>query len=195
MAWQEDGHHGPSRPGFFGAKPPQRTRPESVILWFWREVEKTDPARVSGPLAGDSRSFLVIWGRIRRGFRCSACRVCISAGSGIEIFSGHDPDHIQQDVEWVIRSAAVCADAPEIMRAIDMDIPVSTRGEVLPELLADHISIAVGGTHGKTTTTSLIASILGAGGLEPTVIIGGKLNSVNSNARLGASRYLVTEAD
>ena len=108
------------------------------------------------------------------------------------------PDHAAAYVEGcdvVVTSSAVTADNPEVTAALVAHIPVVPRAEMLAELMRFRYGIAVAGTHGKTTTTSLIASLLAEGGLDPTFVIGGRLNSAGSNARLGAGRYLVAEAD
>lgn len=115
-------------------------------------------------------------------------------GLGAEISLGHDPRHVEQ-ADVVVTSSAVHADNPEVVAAQERRIPVVPRAEMLAELMRFRFGIAVAGTHGKTTTTSLIASVLGEGGLDPTFVIGGRLNSVGTNARLGESRYLVAEAD
>ena len=113
---------------------------------------------------------------------------------GARIYQGHQAENVQ-NTEVVVISSAVKADNPEVVAAHAMLIPVVPRAEMLAELMRFRFGIAVAGTHGKTTTTSLVASLLGEGGLDPTFVIGGKLNSAGANARLGASRYLVAEAD
>lgn len=113
---------------------------------------------------------------------------------GIEVFIGHNREHILT-ADVVVVSSAIQEDNSELVTARKMRIPVVPRAEMLSELMRYRHGIAVAGTHGKTTTTSLIASVLGQGGLDPTFIIGGKLNSAGTNARLGGSRYLVAEAD
>ena len=95
----------------------------------------------------------------------------------------------------MVVSSAIPADNPELVAAREARIPVVRRAEMLAELMRFRQGIAVAGTHGKTTTTSLVASVLAEGGLDPTFVIGGQLNSAGSNARLGAGRYLVAEAD
>lgn len=99
------------------------------------------------------------------------------------------------NADVVVASTAIKQDNPEIVAAHQGSIPVVPRAEMLSELMRFRYGIAVAGTHGKTTTTSLIASILAEGGLDPTYVIGGRLNSSGSNAKLGASEYLVAEAD
>lgn len=113
---------------------------------------------------------------------------------GAAIHIGHSAEHIS-GIDVVVCSSAVDASNPEIGAAKERRIPVVRRAEMLAELMRYRHGIAVAGTHGKTTTTSLIASILAAGDKDPTFVIGGLLNSAGCNARLGESRYLVAEAD
>lgn len=114
--------------------------------------------------------------------------------AGIEVYKGHAAENIS-DVDVVVTSSAIPADNPEIQAARARMIPLVPRAEMLAELMRFSNGIAVAGTHGKTTTTSLVASILAEGGLDPTYVIGGKLNSSASNAKLGSGQYLVAEAD
>ncbi len=113
---------------------------------------------------------------------------------GVIIRPGHAAEHIA-GCDAVVTSSAVAEDNPEVIAARAARIPVVPRAEMLAELMRFRYGIAVAGTHGKTTTTSLITSILAEGGLDPTFVIGGRLNSAGANARLGAGRYLVAEAD
>ena len=113
---------------------------------------------------------------------------------GATIYIGHDVSNVH-DCDVVVYSTAVSERNPEIYEARNLRIPIIRRAEMLAELMRFRHGIAVAGTHGKTTTTSLIASLLAEGGLDPTFVIGGKLNSAGVHARLGASRYLVAEAD
>lgn len=113
---------------------------------------------------------------------------------GARIFVGHDAAHVQ-GCDVVVVSTAIDQRNPEVMAALEARIPVVPRAEMLGELMRFRFSIAVAGTHGKTTTTSLVASVLAEGGEDPTFVIGGRLKSADSNARLGAGRYLVAEAD
>jgi UDP-N-acetylmuramate--alanine ligase len=116
------------------------------------------------------------------------------AGLGARVSIGHDREHVR-GADVVVVSSAVAADNPEICAALEQRIPVVPRAEMLAELMRFRYSIAVAGTHGKTTTTSLVASVLAEGGADPTFVIGGRLKSAGSNARLGAGHYLVAEAD
>jgi UDP-N-acetylmuramate--alanine ligase len=113
---------------------------------------------------------------------------------GATIFIGHSAEHLG-DADVVVVSSAVGGANPEVTSALAKRIPVVPRAEMLAELMRFRYSIAVAGTHGKTTTTSLVASVLAEAGLDPTFVIGGRLKSADSNARLGAGRYLVAEAD
>ncbi|NND59552.1 MAG: UDP-N-acetylmuramate--L-alanine ligase [Gammaproteobacteria bacterium] len=113
---------------------------------------------------------------------------------GARVFIGHDASHIT-GADVVVVSSAVAADNNEVVAAHEQRIPVVPRAEMLAELMRFRYGIAVAGTHGKTTTTSLIASVLAEGGEDPTFVIGGRLQSAGSNARLGSGRYLVAEAD
>jgi UDP-N-acetylmuramate--alanine ligase len=113
---------------------------------------------------------------------------------GAKIFIGHQADHVR-GIDVVVISTAVDHQNPEILAARELRIPVVRRAEMLGELMRYRHGVAVAGTHGKTTTTSLIASILASADRDPTFVIGGLLNSAGTNARLGESRYLVAEAD
>lgn len=113
---------------------------------------------------------------------------------GVKLFIGHDESNVD-DADVVVTSSAIKGENPEVSSAHSRRVPVVRRAEMLAELMRYRHGIAVAGTHGKTTTTSLIASILAQAGLDPTFIIGGLLNSAETNGRLGTSRYLVAEAD
>ncbi len=113
---------------------------------------------------------------------------------GASIFIGHAESNIA-GADAVIISTAVKEDNPEVKMARENRIPVVPRAEMLAELMRFHFGIAVAGTHGKTTTTSLVASLLAEGNLDPTFVIGGRLNSAGTHARLGGGEYLVAEAD
>ena len=116
------------------------------------------------------------------------------AGLGARVVQGHDRDNIA-GADAVVVSTAVRGDNPEVMAARAAHIPLVPRAVMLAELMRLKQGIAIAGTHGKTTTTSLVASVLAAGGLDPTFVIGGRLNSAGANARLGQGDYIVVEAD
>lgn len=116
------------------------------------------------------------------------------AGLGIQTFVGHAAINLV-NVDAVVTSTAVQADNPEVLAAREKHIPVVPRALMLAELMRFKQGIAIAGTHGKTTTTSLVASVLAEGGLDPTFVIGGRLNSAGANAKLGSGDYIVVEAD
>ncbi len=113
---------------------------------------------------------------------------------GARLLVGHRAENVD-GADVVVVSSAINAENPEVLSALERRIPVVKRAEMLGELMRFRYSIAVAGTHGKTTTTSLVASVLAEGGADPTFVIGGRLKSAASNARLGAGEYLVAEAD
>src|SRR6059036_2127910 len=116
------------------------------------------------------------------------------ASLGATIFEDHRPENVT-GAEVVVTSSAVSSDNPEIVEARSLHIPVIQRAEMLAELMRLKYGIAIAGMHGKTTTTSMVAAVLAAGGLDPTVVVGGRVDAMGSNARLGKSQYLVAEAD
>lgn len=113
---------------------------------------------------------------------------------GVSVHLGHAAEHVA-DADVVVVSTAIKRDNPEVVEARRRGIPVIRRAEMLAELMRMKYGIAVAGTHGKTTTTSLVAAILDRGGIDPTVVIGGRLKSLRTGARLGEGEYLVAEAD
>ena len=113
---------------------------------------------------------------------------------GIRVYIGHRAENIG-DAHVVVISSAVSVDNPEVAAAKRLSVPVIPRAEMLAEIARLKYSILVAGSHGKTTTTSLISTVLGTGGFDPTIIIGGKLKGIGSNAKLGTGRFLVAEAD
>ncbi len=115
-------------------------------------------------------------------------------GCGVKVFMGHAPENVE-GADVVVVSSAIDETNPEIRWAQEHRVPVVRRAEMLAELMRFRHGIAVAGTHGKTTTTSLTATLLAEGGLDPTFVIGGKLTSAGANARLGEGDYLVAEAD
>ena len=116
------------------------------------------------------------------------------AALGAEIGIGHQAETLQ-NVDVVVISSAVNDDNPEVVEARRLHVPVIPRAEMLAELMRMKYGIAIAGTHGKTTTTSMAASILGHAGIDPTIVIGGKLNAIGTNARLGQGKFLLAEAD
>jgi UDP-N-acetylmuramate--alanine ligase len=116
------------------------------------------------------------------------------AGLGVKIFVAHKPEQIE-GADAVVVSSAVQADNPEVVAARERRIPVVPRALMLAELMRLKRGVAIAGTHGKTTTTSLVASVLAEGGLDPTFVIGGRLNAAGTNARLGGGDFIVVEAD
>jgi UDP-N-acetylmuramate--alanine ligase len=115
-------------------------------------------------------------------------------GLGAIVFEGHDASHVD-GATVVVTSSAVSPMNPEVLEANSHKIPVIQRAEMLAELMRLKYGVAIAGMHGKTTTTSMIAAVLAAGGLDPTVVVGGRVETMGSNARLGHSQYLVAEAD
>ena len=134
------------------------------------------------------------------GYRISGSDLVSSAvlqrlqGLGIQTQVGHDARHIA-GADAVVTSTAVKSDNPEVVEAHRLLIPVVPRAVMLAELMRFKQGIAIAGTHGKTTTTSLVASVLAQAGMDPTFVIGGRLNSVGTNAKLGAGDFIVVEAD
>jgi UDP-N-acetylmuramate--alanine ligase len=113
---------------------------------------------------------------------------------GATIYEGHDAGNIA-GATVVVTSSAVSATNPEVLEARAHKIPVIQRAEMLAELMRLKYGIAIAGMHGKTTTTSMVASVLAAGGLDPTIVVGGRVDALGSNAKLGKSQYMVVEAD
>jgi UDP-N-acetylmuramate--alanine ligase len=116
------------------------------------------------------------------------------ASLGATTFEGHRAENIA-GAEVVVTSSAIAKENPEVAEAHNLHIPVIQRAEMLAELMRLKYGIAIAGMHGKTTTTSMVAAVLAAGGLDPTVVVGGRVDAMGSNARLGKSQYLVAEAD
>src|SRR6202142_176887 len=113
---------------------------------------------------------------------------------GAVIFDGHTAANIS-GADVVVTSSAISVDNPEVAEARRLHVPVIQRAEMLAELMRLKYGIAIAGMHGKTTTTSMVAAVLAAGGLDPTVVVGGRVDALGSNARLGKSQYLVAETD
>src|SRR2546429_5878138 len=115
------------------------------------------------------------------------------AALGATIFEGHTAANIA-GADVVVTSSAISVDNPEVAEARRLHVPVIQRAEMLAELMPLKDGIAIAGMHGKTTTTSMVAAVLAAGGLDPTVVVGGRVDAMGSNARLGKSQYLGAEA-
>jgi UDP-N-acetylmuramate--alanine ligase len=137
---------------------------------------------------------------LNQGYQISGSDINLSAtvkrlkSAGVEVFLGHSKNNIEA-VDVIVKSSAVTWDNPEIESARELGIPVVRRAEMLAELMRYRHGIAIAGTHGKTTTTSLIAAIFAEDGRDPTFVVGGRVNSTGTNAKLGDSRYLIAEAD
>ncbi len=116
------------------------------------------------------------------------------AGLGVRVDVGHRAENVET-ADVVVYSSAIDPTNPEIIRARELDIPIIARGEMLAELMRIKYSVIIAGSHGKTTTTSIVATVLRQAGLDPTVAVGGKVNALGSNARLGAGDLFVAEAD
>jgi len=135
------------------------------------------------------------------GFRVSGSDLKFSdvckrlARLGAAVYEGHAPEHVPRDASLLVYSSAVPLDNVEILEAKQRGLPVVRRAEVLAELMRLKYGVAVAGSHGKTTTTSMIGAVLEQGGLDPTVVIGGQLMSLGSGSRLGKGDYLVAESD
>ena len=135
-----------------------------------------------------------------QGYRISGSDECESSNTqrlrdlGLKIFIGHNKNNLK-DADVVVISSAIDKNNSEVLAAKEAQLPIVPRAEMLAELMRFNFGIAVAGTHGKTTTTSLLASIFADAGLDPTYVIGGLLNSANTNAKLGNSRYFIAEAD
>ncbi|MEO5616646.1 MAG: UDP-N-acetylmuramate--L-alanine ligase [Candidatus Eisenbacteria bacterium] len=113
---------------------------------------------------------------------------------GGRVFPGHDPSNVTGS-QVVVYSSAVKPDNPEMIAALEAGLPVIGRAEMLAELMRMKYGVAVGGSHGKTTTTSMVAAVLARGGLDPTIVVGGRLHALGTNARLGHGQFMVAEAD
>jgi UDP-N-acetylmuramate--alanine ligase len=168
-----------------------RTRMEDRM----RRIHRIHLVGIGGSGMGGIAEVLLNLGYAVQGSDLKANAVTQRLGRlGATIFIGHSADHLGES-DVVVVSSAVNRSNPEVAAALVRRIPVVPRAEMLGELMRFRYSIAVAGTHGKTTTTSLVASVLAEGGLDPTFVIGGRLKSADSNAKLGAGRYLVAEAD
>ncbi len=137
---------------------------------------------------------------LNQGYRISGSDLIINESSaqlrdaGATVFRGHNSEHVD-GADVVVKSSAVTFDNVEIAAAVERGIPVVRRAEMLAELMRYRHGVAIAGTHGKTTTTSLITAIFAADKRDPTFVVGGRVNSVGANAKLGSGRYLIAEAD
>jgi len=137
---------------------------------------------------------------LNQGYQISGSDLAASSATrrlvamGAEVFIGHDARHVQ-GADAIVISTAVTPDNPEVVAAHAKLVPVVPRAVMLAELMRMKKGVAIAGTHGKTTTTSLVASVLAAADLDPTFVIGGRLNSAGANAQLGSGEYIVVEAD
>ena len=145
-------------------------------------------------MSGIAEVLLTLGYQVRGSDSSNSAAVVRLRDLGAEIFIGHHAEHVA-GCDVVVSSSAIAANNPELVAARGARIPVIPRAEMLAELMRFRRGIAVAGTHGKTTTTSLTASVLAAGGLDPTFVIGGLLNSAGTNAKLGSGEWLVAEAD
>ena len=127
---------------------------------------------------------------VRENDMCGDLRV-----RGADVHIGHSREHIGRDVDYVIFSSAVKKDNPELLEAHARNIPIVKRGQLLAELMEGHLTITVAGSHGKTTTTSMVSHMLIRAGLDPTTAIGGVMSGTSYHANVGAGKYFVAEVD
>ena len=168
---------------------------QTLLIPEMRRVKQIHFVGIGGAGMGGIAEVLHNEGYVISGSDISAGRVVNRLKRlGIRIHIGHAPDNVM-DASVVVVSSAVDPQNVELQAAREQRIPIVQRAQMLAELMRYRHGIAVAGTHGKTTTTSLIASVFGEAGKDPTFVIGGLLNSAGTNARLGSSRYLIAEAD
>jgi UDP-N-acetylmuramate--alanine ligase len=137
---------------------------------------------------------------LNRGYSVSGSDIKLSPATqrlvslGARVFEGHRAEHLEA-VDVVVISSAVKPDNPEVVEALRRQVPIIPRAEMLAELMRMKYGITVAGTHGKTTTTSMVAVVLQQAAMDPTVVVGGRLNALGSNAKLGTGDFMVVEAD
>ncbi|SMB96426.1 UDP-N-acetylmuramate--L-alanine ligase [Desulfonispora thiosulfatigenes DSM 11270] len=135
------------------------------------------------------------------GYKVSGSDLNISNGTkrleekGVKVIKGHKSSNIDESIDTVVTSTAINRENPEVKRAQELNIPIIKRAEMLAQLMKRQKAICIAGAHGKTTTTSMIASVLEINNFDPSIVVGGELNVINSNAKLGKGDYLVAEAD
>lgn len=186
---------GPSRDGGAAASSKSLSAGPRGVLGMARRVRTIHMVGVGGAGMSGIAEVLVNLGYTVRGSDVRSSEVTAHlAECGVDIRLGHAATHVD-GVDVVVVSSAIRSDNEEVKAARHRRIPVIRRAEMLAELMRACFGIAVAGSHGKTTTTSMVGSILAEAGLEPTVVVGGKLNAVGSNAQLGAGPYMVVEAD
>lgn len=138
---------------------------------------------------------------IKKGFKVSGSDMKSSpltdklSSLGVEIYIGQSKENINSDIDLVVYTAAISDDNPELLRAKELNIPIMIRAEFLGQIMKGHkYNIAISGTHGKTTTTSMLSTIALSANLDPTILVGGELDIINGNVRVGHSDYFITEA-
>jgi len=169
--------------------------PEVAVDWIREEFRRVHFVGIGGSgMSGIAEVLHNLGYSVSGSDRADSLTTQRLAGLGIQIHKGHAAAHVA-DADVLVVSSAIKPDNPEVVAANAARVPVVPRAEMLGELMRFRRGIAVAGTHGKTTTTSLVASVLAEGGLDPTFVIGGQLLAAGANARLGTGEYLVAEAD
>ena len=178
-----------------GLKRTKKVKNINKLSWMQRKVKSIHFVGIGGIGMSGIAEVLLNLGYAITGSDLSETDITHRLASlGAKVFSGHQASYLG-GADVVVTSTAVKADNPEVLEARRRNIPVIPRAEMLAELLKMKLSIAVSGSHGKTTATSMIATVLASGGLDPTMVIGGKLASIGSNAKIGDGEVIVAEAD